>query len=53
MIPGIERLMTRPKRAWKETQIFYLPLMPTEQDEKDVRLIDSKNSLSNLTSDLT
>ena len=23
-------------RAWKETKIFFLPLMPTEQDEKDV-----------------
>lgn len=26
------------ERVWEETKIYYLPLMPTEQDEKDVRI---------------
>ncbi len=36
ILSGFEKLPPRPERAWKETQIYYLPLMPSEQDEKDV-----------------
>lgn len=32
-------LIDRKNRIWNETKIFLLPLMPTEQDEKDVRII--------------
>ena len=28
----------RVDRVWKETKIFYLPLMPTEEDEREVKL---------------